>query len=207
MKNKVLSILFIFIFISFLFINNSFAANDLTPIEIVDEKLFNLIYDHELYKSGDYHFFIGGNDMTTYKIIFIKKADNLKIYIDGFNSSNSSYWLYFNQPSIVYTFMFHQGGTQLYKINGDYSTSRELLYKPSTGFYSTIDVYNDDSYTDYFLKLPEHSVLAQALDNNNPNDIFKSMISSMIPYLLVFLVGLIAFWKAWRFLSKEFRKA
>ena len=88
MKNKILSILCVFILVSCLFINNNvFAANTVEVIDIEDEALFNLIYETEEYKSGDYYFVIGRDDAKYYKIIFLKKTDGLKAYIDNFTGS------------------------------------------------------------------------------------------------------------------------
>lgn len=49
--------------------------------------------------------------------------------------------------------------------------------------------------------------LAEVLEKEKPAETFQTMMSGIIPYLLVFLIGLVAFWKAWQLLSKELRKA
>lgn len=48
--------------------------------------------------------------------------------------------------------------------------------------------------------------LGEVLEKNNPVQTFQTMTRGIITYLIVFLVGLVAFWKAWQLLSKELRK-
>lgn len=48
--------------------------------------------------------------------------------------------------------------------------------------------------------------LGEVLEQTNPVQTFQTMTRGIITYLIVFLVGLVAFWKAWQLLSKELRK-
>lgn len=49
--------------------------------------------------------------------------------------------------------------------------------------------------------------LGEVLEKNNPVKNFQTMMSGIIPYLLAFMIGLVAFWKGWQFLSKALHKA
>ena len=48
--------------------------------------------------------------------------------------------------------------------------------------------------------------LGEVLEQTNPVQTFQTMTRGIITYLIVFLVGLVAFWKAWQLLFKELRK-
>lgn len=74
---------------------------------------------------------------------------------------------------------------------------------------SSIDIYdyNDpDKVVFQHPPVPDRT-LVEALEENSPVEKFQTMMSGMIKYLLLFLIGLVAFWKGWQMLSKELRRA
>lgn len=88
---------------------------------------------------------------------------------------------------------------------GTLSKSRTL----STIIYSSFDI--TDTEGNVLFQGPvlttETPTLGEVLEKANPVETFQTMTHGMITYLLVFLVGLVAFWKAWSLLSKSLRKA
>lgn len=71
-------------------------------------------------------------------------------------------------------------------------------------FYSNFDIYDESN--NLVFQRPVLT-LGEALEITNPVEMYQTMIHGMIISLIVFLVGLVAFWKAWSLLSKELRKA
>ena len=71
-------------------------------------------------------------------------------------------------------------------------------------YLKNLSLYTDENKSDFFLKAP---VLAMALEMSDPMKTYQTMMNGMIPYLIAFLVGLVAFWKAWQLLLSQLRKA
>lgn len=211
MKNKILSILCVFILVSCLFINNNvFAANTVDVIDIEDEALFNLIYQTEEYKSGDYYFVVGRGDNSSayYKIVFLKKTDNLKAYVNNF--SGSDYYVYYSVGNDQSIYKATINPTELVFLENKISHKSNLFYLSKSGmFYANFDIYSDNTYTDFFFKAPimeQELTMAQILEQNNPVQTFSNLMKNVVVSLVVFLVGLVAFLKAWTWLKSQLRQ-
>ena len=86
--------------------------------------------------------------------------------------------------------------TSNYPIGGNYDLSKVI--------YSSFDLTDVDGN----ILFPKTALtLAQTLEMEKPVEKFQTMIVGIIPYLIAFLIGLVAFWKAWQLLFKELRKA
>ena len=209
MINKILSILCVFILVSCLFINNNvFAANTVDVIDIEDEALFNLIYQTEEYKSGDYYFVVGRNDVSYYKIVFLRKTDNLKAYVNNF--SGSEYYIYYSVGIAQSIYRASKNPTELTLMETKDSNKSNKLYNSKSGeFYANFDIYSDNTYTDFFFKAPimeQELTMAQILEQNNPVQTFSNLMKNVVVSLVVFLVGLVAFLKAWTWLKSQLRQ-
>lgn len=193
MKNKILSIFLIVILISFCFINSVFAVTTNVP-----ESFLNLIYNTEDYKSGNYFLMVTENDTTKYKVYFIPKNDNLKVYCDGSK-------IYFN-PSVSGVKVYGAGDTGLGSLIGTYSFSSEkYMHDSSNLFFAEFDVYTDSTYSDFFFDTP--TVLFQVLEKVEMTQEITTTIVGLAKLLIPLLVCLIGFWKAWQALSKQLHKA
>ena len=129
--------------------NNIFAANTLEPQKIEDEQLFTLIYETEEYKSGNYYLLIGRNDLGYYKILFLKKTDTLKVYINNFNGND--YRIYYSEPVSQVWYNADKNPTSLNLRNKNFTENDNKFYKSnSREFYSDFNIYTDNTYTSFF---------------------------------------------------------
>lgn len=201
-KNKFLFIfLVILILFSFTLINCCFAAestsytitgrngNTVTFPEFTEDNIENGFFIQ--YWSGTYYMGVfNSSDVHLYKSGY-KIGSNVSYKEYSFNTSSNSWAFYRNMNA-----------------NGEICGESGL-------FYSSVDIYSSSSSNDvaisktgtnFFLPEPEVT-LATILEENSPTETFQTMIHGIIPYLIAFLVGLVAFWKGWKFLSKELHKA
>ncbi len=93
----------------------------------------------------------------------------------------------------------------------DYTTNTQSL-----NFYLNTEKFNYELISNSFdIKDRDGNVvfpkpvltLAEVLEEAKPVETFQITMSGIIISLTAFLVGLVAFWKAWSFLSKNLRKA
>ena len=132
--------------------NNIFAANTLEPQKIEDEQLFTLIYETEEYKSGNYYLLIGRNDLGYYKILFLKKTDTLKVYINNFNGND--YRVYYSEPVSQIWYNADKNPTSLSLQNKNFIENDNKFYKSnSREFYSDFNIYSDNTYTSLFYEV------------------------------------------------------
>lgn len=86
-----------------------------------------------------------------------------------------------------------------------------LVFGPSNYILtSTVDILTPSGDSVLFQAPPAPLIpksLAVVLEENNPMQTFQTMMSGIIKYLLLFVIGLVAFWKSWQFLSKALQKA
>lgn len=73
--------------------------------------------------------------------------------------------------------------------------------------YSSINIYGDNTYTDFFFKSPVTGTLAPILERVEMMEPIATTISGTLKLLIPFLVSLIAFWKAWQVFSRVLHHA
>lgn len=158
-NNKLIFItIFIIVVISLVCKTSVKAANTLEPQKIEDTQLFNLIYETEEYKSGNYNFVVCRNDNSYYKIVFIKKVEGFKAYIDRFGTGDC--YVYYNSSVFRQFYFASKNPSSLSKGqygSGDsdkfYSTGTgSEWYKGTSYFYSDFDIYTDNTYTTLFFQ-------------------------------------------------------
>ena len=217
MKNKII-LSFLFLFIIFSLFNNVLFAYTVDGIfevsdNIINEKPKRALYLEEWNLSDDYLTKFKSNgyisyvkyteDEVNYYMLSPVEKD-AKFYIgelDGkkylsCTSSCNFVRLMINNLS--------QSGFMTLESNGYYSLNEETL--DNVAPFSTLPVYTDSSFSEVFIH-PVQESLAQVLEKNNPVKNFQTMMSGIIPYLIAFIIGLVAFWKGWQFLSTQLRKA
>lgn len=168
--HKILLLLALLLFISFLFfISKSYGANTLSPdnTEIVkDTSLFDLIYETPEYKSG-YLFYIGRNDSSYYKIIFLFKTDSLKVHVDGFSGGN--YRVNYNESAFRACYSASQNPTSLKKEYSSWDRYDTLYNSSSKDFYASFDIFSSNSYSDLFYQYEDTSLnLTLNVSNTEP---------------------------------------
>lgn len=216
MKNKILSILCIFILVSFIFINNNaFAVSYSTEFtEIYEYSYWNdfnnnvingrpyfivprgdgsyalfaypceLSYSHWNFETDDVYFYIKNGALICRNSTLNEETSHFSDYV-----------LYSDSYDTVHT---------CWDLGRDFFTTDIIVNNSDIQLSESI--YSDVERKEYFFS-PVPVNLAQALELHNPMTSFQTMTRGMIPYLIVFLVGLVAFWKAWQLLLKELRKA
>ncbi len=90
----------------------------------------------------------------------------------------------------------------------------EVLYGNLSGDYqvftyiaSTKDIIYYPDKSVFFQAPVQEITLAQVLEQNSPIQIFKSQMKNVLVSLTVFLVGFVAFWKAWAWLKTQLHQA
>ncbi len=152
--NKYLII--ILLFFTFLLFFNISNVKAYTLLELKDEALFNLIYETEQYKSGDYNFIIGSNDIDYYKIIFIKKSDNFKCYITNYGNGRAT--LNYSPRSAEVIYFADKNPTFLKNGGSNNGANSNFIYKTDVSnrsyLYATFDIYTDNTYSEFFFQVP-----------------------------------------------------
>lgn len=100
------------------------------------------------------------------------------------------------------------------------STSSSYEMFPSSFWIKDIIFATEDIYTGSYngrqtVKTSDSTVffsrmaltLSMIVEQSHPEEMIPTMIVGLIPCLMLFLVGLVAFWKAWQLLSRLLRKA
>lgn len=200
MKNKILTISIILILLSSIFISsNVFAA------ETVD---LSCCYDViPLHENGDQYcpYFIY-LDNGTYYLVFPQ------------NNSCSNIYLYSVYAKTIKT---DNGGIHIYTYNStnncfDYlkSKSSNVVEVPDSATFiaSNINLYYEREGNCFFTQTPvplpqKEQTLATVLEETNPMEMWKTLMKNVVVSLVVFLVGLIAFSKAWAWLKTQLSKA
>lgn len=142
--------------ISYVYADNTVKVN-----LIEDKQLLELIYETEEYKSGKYCFYVARNDLTYYKIIFLLKTDNLKVYIDSF--SGGSYNVIYNASTLRVCYFAEKNPTTLRKQYSSKDTFDKLYNSGSGEFYANFSIYADNTYKDFFLIVPTSSYQIQEI--------------------------------------------
>lgn len=196
MKNKILPIVCIFILISLIFINVSFATN---------------IYSFENIHSGEtitvpaFPTDVSFSSSNGYAIA----QKNLVLYV----LEEDSYF-YCIGTTVYVSGKAHGVGIidGVYKYEDTVYSNSRLGYFDEFAYFSA-DLYADQAKSsvyysgkdDFFYQAP--LTLAGALEQNNPVQIFQFLMKNVLVSLMVFLVGLVAFFKAWAWLKTQLRKA
>lgn len=203
-KSCVFIVLFIVLFLlNLILINTSFCASSdyyYSDFFSIDGDKVSFIVNNNTYSNelinltnfskilvlkdyNSYHFFCL-SDNQTYTI----NSDNYIVF------KNIKYSLFFGGADTPY-FSGLETSSRNFSLN--FNDNKKIIY-------SNFDIVNDNG--DVVFQKPVLT-LGKVLEKNSPVKMFQIMTHGTITYLIVFLVGLVAFWKAWQLLSKELRKA
>ncbi len=189
-KSKFIIIFFIILVLSIIFTGYSSAFTFNHKGELID------LGNTDLYA----YTFVGFvDDGETLFIVSLEKEPVARL-----SSNTSKYMLYYTGNGSLYRYTISD--KKLYKIYDSYSGTDERLCSFSV---------NDMIFSDFNVKDSEGNVvfqkpvptLGEVLVKTDPVKKFQTMISGMIVFLVVFLVSLVGFLKAWSLLSNSLRKA
>ena len=219
MKNKILPLFLIFTLFSALFVNFSYAYVSYIEDDVL-ENIVDYCKNTDYYQSGDYYLVVAPTRSTytntncPYAVVLLPKYtdDSFNYYYLKESSTNNTYCCTINNtPTIVpidFPYYFFDMNGDLFSGSKVHSANNFILGNVSgtAYFYSDVDIYTDYTCTEIFFQRTPTS-LVEVLEVVAPAKIFQTMMSGMIPYLIVFVIGLVAFWKAWQLLLKELRRA
>lgn len=202
MKNKIILISFIFILVSCVFINNNvFASTDYTyngetitlpdlPFDTDEYPNYGIYY----HKDNGYTCFYARYDMDK-AFITPNKESNGTI-----NNRISYYQLGTTTKGTWYYYLLKDGawGSRQHTDTGYMHWTQHVLY-------SSFDIYTDYTFTDFFFKAPV--TLAMELEKIQVAEMWKTLMKNVVVSLVVFLVGFLAFSKAWAWLKTQLHKA
>lgn len=211
MKNKIISILSIIIICLFILTTNIFAYseefiyNDINYTYYIPDGAYNSFLESEQYKSGEYNYLLSC-DNGTCRIYFWLKTQDVKIYqttkANYYNSNISDY------GCLYYTVSENGGTLNLQDSNATSFHNSSHCSGNTIYMYTNVNVYTDSSCTDFFFKAPVMEItLAQELEKIQVQEMWKTLMKNVVVSLVVFLVGLIAFLKAWNWLKTQLHKA
>lgn len=186
----------------------------------VSSSAFSVDYEGKTYDFGDIELLNytiaayqqGYNSYSSSSFITIFTSDTpfYSSSLEQISSSPTGSYIYNNSETIKsYAYSFGSNSVSSRTINLSGNT---LIRYADGGFkysliYSTHDIYTSPDGTGDLVFQRPVLTLAEVLEEAKPVETFQTTMSGIIVSLTVFLVGLVAFWKAWSFLSKNLRKA
>lgn len=209
MKNKILTISIILILLSFIFINSCFATGfeDYPTVPIL-----NKINGVDVSNFNHHILIYHGSDAIILKVVYFSKEyldptfyiwndDSFIISIEGDG-----------KPPVFYyqNYLFDTTSNSWnIALNGSCNNFQKFGLSGYTFYASTVDIYNSDRATLFFQQtpVPQDLTLAMVLEMNSPMEIFKKQMKNVVVSLVAFLVGLVAFLKAWAWLKTQLHKA
>lgn len=207
MKNKILSISIIFILLSFIFINNIiFASTTFTFTDRfgVERTVPSFPQDEVLGDKSFYHYAIVklGNNKNG---LYIASGDGY-FYNKGTTDlycSTQCYMASISDGEYVLSDTICKAKERLCSYN-------EICYF-SGGLFDGLDstTYTLEPMGDFFFhQTPVTEItLAQELEKIQVQEMWKTLMKNVVVSLVVFLVGLVAFLKAWNWLKTQLHKA
>lgn len=205
--NKITICLIIFMLL-FLFSVKCFATTD------IDYSYYNDI----LKNAGNKPYFLSKNGSTGYFALFVYpctnhynhwdyEKDDIYFYnrnnvLVCRNATRNEETTHFSDYACddgknVKTVHSCWNGNSSFAIN-DMNNSHEM--------YTNKPVYKDIDRKEIFFLRPQ-TTLAQALKKVEVTKMYQTMMIGLVKYLVLFLIGLVAFWKSWQFLFKNLQRA
>ena len=195
MKNKkIIYTLIIAIIFLFLLTCNSLATFDNSSIL---EDVLNVIYSIFEYLFGDYYLMYF-KDYSIYRVFFIEKDTDLKCYYSTGNVCESKYGSFNGDTRITFNKDVH---LVVYAISSDCTltsvadaTDTWFLFNSNEVSYSSISVYTDDTYTDFFFQQPAEQPEGVVQKAVKPVEMKETLaeVVAILPLILSVLVSLIA---------------
>ncbi len=201
-KFKIILCITIFCFLLFLS-NNVFAENKKLVVDNYDmSDIYNYFAEDEAFfivKIGDRYLFYMPINNNYKKYCAIKNN-----YISYFNEN------WFSLEGNNYKFYYFNADTNKfdYAWTGAYDSFKYNAYPV---LYASKGIYNADHKT-FFLTPPPPKVeitetLIQEMGKVQVMEKMKTTIVGYLKYLIALVVSVIAFYKGWQFLSKNFKRA
>lgn len=165
MKNKILTISIIFILFSLVFINNCFAFSETININgnsyncFIPDIAYNTMITLEEYNNSNYKFWANCGDSQLHVYFFPKDMD-IKIWKSNTDGGFQSNYASIENFSCIYYSIWENSGsinttdknrTDFASANGSYGY---YVNGSNHYFYTNINIYNDNTCTDFFFKAP-----------------------------------------------------
>lgn len=201
MKNKILSILYIFTILSFILINNCFAItfkndSEIYTIELpfdVNEHPDFLILKFTNGKGYQVLFPAGEYDLPFYRT----SGDGIQYYLKG--STTYGQWNYYNYT--ISSDSWSEMKTTIQCEAKIYSNGSHV----SDVIYSNTDIILKSDSSIFFQRTPVTGTLALELETIQVQEMWKTLMKNVVISLLAFVVSYLALRKAWSFLRIQLK--
>ena len=223
MKNRILSILCIFLLLIFVFINNSFAytsTEDIVCKEPTNTYLATALAElQQTYPEEDYYYTYGYSyGPRCFYLVFFEKQYlkiNPYIYYTEYTYQNNDYYdLKVSDDNTKVPCAVYKIYDGRYALEGNYSYDDHVpaFTKVSNStepveFTANFNVYNNSSCTDFFFNTPVTGILAPILEKVEMSEPILTTVVGLVGLLIPLLICLLGFWKAWGLLSKILHKS
>lgn len=201
LTHKLLPILSIFILILFVFSVSCFASVDLS----YNDKVYTVPDYDDLLETNRYLIFLNNYD-EVFLVVYVKDYMLTCRPVERYGYTDFYYPPF--GYSKVYT-LNSSGNWYLYTDCSDISGSNITYMKHC--FYVTDNIYDKDTGELVFQGAPQVVIpeITKALVEQTTQLGMKPLeiIKVVLPIVIITIVGLIAFWKAWQLLLKQLRKA
>lgn len=178
----------------------------------LSDDLSSFKYIYILYRyagGGDKIFFFGSNDNPIFRTFFSENMDSIGSY-DIDNNFSPFYY-----GAFIYDNISLMSTSTINDLSLKTSSFASTDFGPSAAsVYANHVIYNRDKSEVVFQGAPQEEMkeiplITQTLVEQTTQVGMKPLtqIKTLLPIVIVVIVGLIGFWKAWRLLLKQLRKA
>lgn len=224
MKNILKSKLFFILIISILLIgsisSSCFASSDFS-FTAFDKNNYTFTLNDELTSQNYYYIFSFSSSSYTLVSYFcsnyeLELGDGL-LSVKDYSKYNDYYLKYYCSSLIGAHVSFDSAISDFSNLTVDTLSTSSGYYFNGTVLYGTClyanhDLYNIDG-TLVFQVAPQEgapqitTTLVTETTRAQINKQIQATITGFLKYLIVFVISVIAFWKGWQFLSRQFKRA
>ena len=203
--HKFLPVLSIFLLVVLIFTSSVFAYS---PSSWSDDVVSLINNTYSNYSSEYKHFICFVN--RSIEVVMFCWNDDDTFFVQG--SLNGSPTLEASQATSFLCLKLD--GNTLAVLSSEVSFNKVGYHVYTSGdnitLHTNTNVYNDYDKTSIFFQLPPQGITETLVEETTKVQIaeqLKMMIVGFLKYLIVLVISVIAFWKGWKFLSTQLRKA
>lgn len=213
LNNRILVILSIFVILITSLCTSCFASSDL---KFSNDETYTLSDFSEFVGNDSYIIVYGSNknlgkrflllpyNKEQYKVLLYKSGDYYSLQLHSIDTDGGYNY------SKKYTFRYCLDKNSAW-LSGTTSDSSGFYFDGGIEcVYTTDDIYDTEGNLVFqgAPQIPEITkTLVEQTTQTQIQEQLKLMITGFLKYLIVFVISVIAFWKGWKFLSKQLKRA
>lgn len=214
LTHKFLPVMAVFMLVIFTLCTSCFASSDL---KFSNDEIYNLPDFTDIVGNNDYCIIYGKNtnigtrflllpyDKDNYQLRLVKIGDKYSLRLYSISSTPT------DSNSIKYSYYYISStSSSSWSSSSTSDTSGFYFSGGIYGVYATQDLYDLDGNLVFQVapQIPEITkTLVEQTTQTQIQEQLKLMITGFLKYLIVFVISVIAFWKGWKFLSKQLKRA